>query len=76
MQSTHISTTIVNSIEPQVFTAAGVGILVDEGLISWNDKITKILPELGFKDSITTKQATLIDILSHQTGLPRLVLLR
>ncbi|HBH24356.1 MAG TPA: hypothetical protein DDY13_13145 [Cytophagales bacterium] len=52
------------------FTANGIGILVDEGGLSWDDRVKKHLPEFELKDSLWSDQATVIDILSHRTGLP------
>ncbi|KDQ24632.1 hypothetical protein PLEOSDRAFT_1047810 [Pleurotus ostreatus PC15] len=39
--------------------------------ISWNTKIKTIIPEWGLMDPIATDEATIIDLMSHRSGLPR-----
>lgn len=51
------------------FTAAGIAMLVDEGKVDWDDKITKHLPDFAMYDSWATHEVTLRDVLSHRTGL-------
>src|SRR5207249_7237031 len=46
--------------------AAAIATIVDEGKLSWNDKVSKWLPE--FKD--VKGQATLRQLLSHTAGYP------
>jgi CubicO group peptidase (beta-lactamase class C family) len=53
------------------FTAMGAAILVDEGLLSWDQPIRDLLPEFRLADDHATAHATLRDLLSHRTGLPR-----
>jgi CubicO group peptidase (beta-lactamase class C family) len=53
------------------FTAAGVGLLVDEKKMAWDDAAVKHLPGLQLYDASLTSQVTLRDLLSHRTGLPR-----
>lgn len=53
----------------KAFTAAAMGILVDEGKIGWNDKVIKYLPDFKLSDPWITKQLTIADILSHRSGL-------
>lgn len=53
----------------KAFTAAAIGILVDEGKINWNDKVIKYLPGFKLSDPWITKQLTIADILSHRSGL-------
>ncbi|GAA6009254.1 hypothetical protein JCM10207_004324 [Rhodosporidiobolus poonsookiae] len=55
----------------KAFTAAAVGQLVETGHFNWTDKVTNLLPGFAFSDEETTKRASLLDLLSHQTGLPR-----
>lgn len=54
-------------------TAAALGILVDEGKIDWDDKITKHIPWFQFKDSWITNEVTIRDVLTHRTGLGRIL---
>jgi beta-lactamase class C len=46
------------------------GILVDEGVLSWDDKIIKYLPDFRFKKKEYSDQLTIRHVLSHTTGLP------
>lgn len=51
------------------FTAAALAILVGEGKLDWNDLMVDLLPEFRTASSDVTHQATLVDILTHRTGL-------
>lgn len=53
------------------FTAAAVGLLVDEKKMAWDDPVTKHLPDFQLYDAGLTSQVTLRDLLGHRTGLPR-----
>ncbi|HLA59538.1 MAG TPA: serine hydrolase [Puia sp.] len=53
----------------KAFTAAAIGILVDEGKLQWNDKVIKYLPDFKLSDPWITKELTIADILSHRSGL-------
>jgi len=55
----------------KAFTAAAVAQLVDQGRLNWTSRATEVIPGLGFADEFANKQATLKDILSHRSGLPR-----
>jgi len=53
----------------KTFTAAAMGKLVQERLISWDDKVTDYIPEFKLKDECITKNLTIKDILTHRSGL-------
>ena len=53
----------------KAFTAAALGILVDEGKVKWDDPVTKYLPEFQLYDPYVTRELTLRDLLSHRSGL-------
>ncbi|KAF9463774.1 beta-lactamase/transpeptidase-like protein [Collybia nuda] len=59
----------------KLFTALAVGLLIhNETLsprLSWNTKVASVIPSWELMDPIATKQATILDIMSHRTGLPR-----
>ncbi|KAL4941080.1 hypothetical protein BDV06DRAFT_195176 [Aspergillus oleicola] len=62
----------------KMITSAAVGILVDEGKLSWTDPVQKYIPEFNpVGDPRIGKEADIIDILRHSTGLfvPNLQLL-
>jgi len=51
------------------FTAMAIGILVDEGKLEWDKPIIDYIPEFEMYDEFATKRVTIIDLLSHRTGL-------
>ena len=53
----------------KAFTTAALAILVDEGKISWNDKVTKYLPEFKMYNDYVTENFTIEDLLCHRSGL-------
>lgn len=54
----------------KAFTAAGLGVQVDQKKLNWDDRIVKFLPGFELKDSYPTYFATIRDLLAHRTGLP------
>ena len=55
----------------KAFTAATVGALVDDGLLEWERPLRDYLPELRLSDPVVTDRLTVVDLLSHRSGLPR-----
>jgi CubicO group peptidase (beta-lactamase class C family) len=55
----------------KAFTAAAVGVLVDEGKLHWDDKVTAHLPGFRVFDAYVTHELTLRDLLTHRSGLAR-----
>lgn len=53
----------------KAFTAASIGILVDEKKIKWTDKVTQYFPEFRLADPYITKEITVEDLLCHRSGL-------
>jgi CubicO group peptidase (beta-lactamase class C family) len=53
------------------FTAAGLGLLVDEQKLDWNTRIRDVLPDFELEDPQSSEQLTVHDVLTHQSGLPR-----
>lgn len=54
----------------KAFTAAAIGMLVDEGKLSWDDPVVKHLPKFKVKDPNLTHFITIRDLLSHRAGMP------
>ncbi len=52
------------------FGAAAIGALVDDGLVDWDDPVVKHLPWFRLKDPEITREMTIRDLLSHQSGMP------
>lgn len=55
----------------KAFTAASIGMLVDEGKLKWDDPVTKYLPGFQLYDPYVTRQMTVRDMLTHRIGLER-----
>jgi CubicO group peptidase (beta-lactamase class C family) len=51
------------------FTAASVGLLVDEGKLAWDDPVVRHLPSFAVADPYVTRELTLRDLLAHRSGL-------
>lgn len=55
----------------KAFTAALVGVLVDERRVAWDDPVVRHLPGFQLFDAGETRAATVRDLLAHRTGVPR-----
>jgi CubicO group peptidase (beta-lactamase class C family) len=53
----------------KAFTAAAIGLLVDQGKVGWGDKVVHYLPDFKLSDTSITNELTIADILSHRSGL-------
>jgi CubicO group peptidase (beta-lactamase class C family) len=53
----------------KAFTVADLGILVDQGRIGWDDKVTDRLPGFQMYDPWVTREMTIRDLLVHRSGL-------
>ncbi|MBW8862335.1 MAG: serine hydrolase [Acidobacteria bacterium] len=53
----------------KAMTAASIGMLVDEGKLRWDDRVTKILPSFQLADPYVTREITIRDLLTHRAGL-------
>jgi CubicO group peptidase (beta-lactamase class C family) len=54
----------------KAFTASLLGMLVDEGRLSWDDPVLKFLPGFKLHDPYVTREITIRDLLTHRSGLP------
>lgn len=53
-------------------TAAAMGQLIEKGIVpSWRSKLRDIEPDFKLQDEFSNARITLVDALSHQSGLPR-----
>lgn len=52
----------------KAMTAVAMGILVDEGKVSWNDKVLKHLPDFRVADPYVTNELKVRDLFTHNTG--------
>ncbi len=53
----------------KAFTSAALGMLVDEGKLNWDDKVTDFIPEFKMYDPYVTDAFTIRDLLTHRSGL-------
>lgn len=55
----------------KAFTAALIGLAVDEGKMRWDDPVAKFLPAFQLHDAYASRDLTIRDALSHRSGLAR-----
>ncbi|WP_404341193.1 serine hydrolase [Pseudoalteromonas mariniglutinosa] len=53
----------------KAFTSAALAKLIDQGKLSWDDKVIDHLPEFRLYDPYVTREMTIRDLLSHRSGL-------
>ncbi|XOV69230.1 MAG: serine hydrolase [Fluviicola sp.] len=53
----------------KAFTTAALGILVDRGKLAWDDKVVDIIPEFRMYDPYVTEHFTIVDLVTHRSGL-------
>jgi CubicO group peptidase (beta-lactamase class C family) len=55
----------------KAFTATAVGAMVDDGLLEWERPLRDYVPGIRLYDALVTDRLTIVDLLSHRSGLPR-----
>ena len=55
----------------KAFTAAALGMLVDEDILDWDDPVRKHLPAFELRDPYVTRHVTIRDLLTHRVGVAR-----
>ena len=50
----------------KAFTSAALGMLIDEGKLKWDDKVTDYIPEFKMYDPYVTDAFTIRDLLTHR----------
>lgn len=53
----------------KAFTTASLATLVDRGLIGWDDKVIKYLPDFQMYDPWVTNEMNIKDLVTHRSGL-------
>jgi CubicO group peptidase (beta-lactamase class C family) len=56
----------------KAFTAAALGILVDDGVLHWDDPVVKHLPHFRLYDPWVSETVTIRDLLAHRVGVGRM----
>lgn len=59
----------------KAFTAALIGMLVDDGKLGWDDPVAKHLPGYKLKDAKANEQVAVRDLLCHRIGLAAMTVL-
>ena len=54
----------------KAFATTLTGILVNDGMLSWETRVSGVLPTFSLKDADGGQKLTVRDILSHRVGLP------
>lgn len=54
----------------KAFTVALLGMLVDEGKLNWDDRVTDYLKDFQMYDPYVTREIRIRDLLTHRSGLP------
>jgi CubicO group peptidase (beta-lactamase class C family) len=55
----------------KAMTTAALGMLVDDGLLKWDDPVHHHMPALQLRDPYITRELTVRDLLTHRVGLAR-----
>jgi CubicO group peptidase (beta-lactamase class C family) len=55
----------------KTFTTAGISLLVDDGVMSWDTPVRQYLPTFRLWDQFATERMTPRDMACHRSGLPR-----
>ena len=53
----------------KAFTAAALGILIDEKKLKWDDKVRDYIPEFKLYSPFVTEEFTIRDLLTHRSGM-------
>lgn len=53
----------------KAFTVAALGMLIDDGKLKWDDKVTDYIPEFRMYNPYVTEEFTIRDLLTHRSGL-------
>ena len=53
----------------KAMTAAALAILVDDGVVHWEDPVTQWVPEFQMPEPYVTRALTVLDLLTHRAGL-------
>lgn len=55
----------------KAMTAAGLAMLIDEGLLEWDTPVREYMPDFRMKDDFATAEMTALDLVTNRSGLPR-----
>jgi CubicO group peptidase (beta-lactamase class C family) len=69
MQKVDANTLFGIASNSKAFTAAALGLLVEENKLTWETKVTDIIPEFKMYDPYVTAEFNIKDLLTHRSGL-------
>ena len=62
------NTTFAVASNSKALTAASLGILVDQGKLTWDSRVAPLLPGYRLYDDFASRELTVRDLLSHRAG--------
>jgi CubicO group peptidase (beta-lactamase class C family) len=68
-QKTDENTLFAIASNSKAFTSAALGILIDEGRLTWETKVIDIIPEFRLYDAYVTEDFNIKDLLTHRSGM-------
>ena len=68
-QKTDANTLFAIASNSKAFTAAALGILIDEKKLTWDDRVIDHIPEFRLYNPYVTEEFTIKDLLTHRSGL-------
>ena len=51
--------------------SATMGVIVEEGSLTWETKVKDVLPEFHIRDEVLQNFTTITDLLAHRTGMSK-----
>jgi CubicO group peptidase (beta-lactamase class C family) len=63
------NTLVAIASNTKAFTAAALGILIDEGRVTWDSRVIDFIPEFRLYSPWVTEEFTIRDLLTHRSGL-------
>lgn len=55
----------------KAFTTMGLGMLADAGQLEWDEAVVNYMPDFKLHDDFASREMTAVDLVTHQSGLPR-----
>lgn len=55
----------------KAFTTASLAMLADEGMLDWDDPVTRHLPRFQLQDPFVSRELTVRDLVTHRVGVAR-----
>lgn len=69
IESVDTKTMFAMASTTKAFTAMAIGMLVDDGVLDWDDPVMKYFPEFPLYDPWVSRELKIRDLLTHRAGL-------